>query len=491
MVAFNQIPTGLRVPFVAVEFDNSRAGQGPSVQPYTVLLLGQKLSSGTQDELTLKSLTSEGDAIQAFGRGSSLHLMAQKYFANNNITECKAMAIDDLGAGVKAVKKITVSAGTAQKDGIVYIYVGGQRVTASVSTGDDQDAIATAIGVAIDNDQNLPYSAALNVSNDNEVDLTAKHAGEIGNIDVRIDYQDGEVSQDEFTYTITDVTPGSGNPDVAEIVAALPENQFNVIAHPWLDAANLTIIENELADRFGPLRQNDGVAITAAVNNFAGLQALGNGRNSAHSSIVGIGSGVPNANYEYAAAIAAVVARFAQIDPARPFQTLAVRGLLAPTDAEQFILSERNILLSDGIATLRYDVDGTVRIERMITTYQRNEAGSPDESYLDVNTLLTLSFLRYDFRVSFASRYPRHKLADDGTRFGAGQPVMTPGIGKAFAISKFAQWEELGLVENLTQFKNDLIVERNAQNVNQLDFLLPPDLINQLRVAAAQIQFLL
>jgi phage tail sheath gpL-like len=49
--------------------------------------------------------------------------------------------------------------------------------------------------------------------------------------------------------------------------------------------------------------------------------------------------------------------------------------------------------------------------------------------------------------------------------------------------------ETLGLVENIEQFKTDLIVERNVQDPNRLDFLLPPDLVNQFIVGAAQIQF--
>lgn len=89
------------------------------------------------------------------------------------------------------------------------------------------------------------------------------------------------------------------------------------------------------------------------------------------------------------------------------------------------------------------------------------------------------------------SKYPRHKLGSDGTNFAPGQKIMTPKLGRAEAVSIFNGWVELGLVENLSQFKRDLIVERNAQDVNRLDFLLPPDLINQFRVGAAQIQFLL
>ena len=88
------------------------------------------------------------------------------------------------------------------------------------------------------------------------------------------------------------------------------------------------------------------------------------------------------------------------------------------------------------------------------------------------------------------TKFPRHKLADDGTRFGAGQAVLTPKTAKAEALAKFSEWEERGLVENAEQFRNDIIVERNRQNPNRLDFMLPPDLINQLMVTAAQIGFI-
>ena len=84
--------------------------------------------------------------------------------------------------------------------------------------------------------------------------------------------------------------------------------------------------------------------------------------------------------------------------------------------------------------------------------------------------------------------YPRHKLTSDATRFGA------PGrdyakIAKAEAIAWFRQMEEIGLVEGFDQFRNDLVVERNASDPNRLDFLLPPDLINQFIVGAVKLQF--
>jgi phage tail sheath gpL-like len=106
-----------------------------------------------------------------------------------------------------------------------------------------------------------------------------------------------------------------------------------------------------------------------------------------------------------------------------------------------------------------------------------------------VTTLLTLLYLRYSFRARIASKYPRHKLADDGTRIGAGQAVITPKLGKAEAIAWFRDMEELGLVENFDQFKNDLVVQRNASDRNRLDFVLPPDIVNPLTVTAARVDF--
>jgi phage tail sheath gpL-like len=97
--------------------------------------------------------------------------------------------------------------------------------------------------------------------------------------------------------------------------------------------------------------------------------------------------------------------------------------------------------------------------------------------------------LRFDFRTLMQTKYPRHKLADDATAFGAGQEVMTPQLGKAEALNWFRNNEERGLVENFDQFKADLVVVRNIPDPDRLDFLLPPDLINQLIVTAAQIQF--
>jgi phage tail sheath gpL-like len=145
--------------------------------------------------------------------------------------------------------------------------------------------------------------------------------------------------------------------------------------------------------------------------------------------------------------------------------------------------------LFDGISTFYTDQGAVVRIQRMITMYQKNAANADDTAYLDLNTGLTLMYLRYSFRNHILSRYARAKLADDGTPVPAGQSIITPQIGKNEAVAWFLQMRDLGLVENLDQFKTDLICIRSTVDVNRLEWILPPDLINQFVVGAATIKF--
>ncbi len=66
---------------------------------------------------------------------------------------------------------------------------------------------------------------------------------------------------------------------------------------------------------------------------------------------------------------------------------------------------------------------------------------------------------------------------------------MTPSLGKSEALGWFHDMEGRGLIENIAQFKADLVCERSQTDPNRLEWLLSPDLINQLIVMANQIRF--
>jgi len=178
-------------------------------------------------------------------------------------------------------------------------------------------------------------------------------------------------------------------------------------------------------------------------------------------------------------------------DPARPLQTLVLPGVLPPPPGDRWTLEERNLLLYDGSSTYFVDAGGQVCIERQITTYQTNAYGVDDPSYLDVTTPYTLGYIRYATKARITQKFGRHKLADDGTKFGPGQAIVTPSIIRAELLALFRELEEMGLVENFEQYAEELVVERDATDRNRLNVLGNPDLVNQFTLFAKQIQFIL
>lgn len=594
------IPSNLRAPFVAVEFDNTRASQGAALLSYKALLIGQKTGQGTATANTLYRVTSADAVATLAGRGSQLHRQALAWFRNNTFTETWIGVLDDSSSGVFATGTLTFT-GPATAAGTLSLYVGGNLVSVGVASGDSASTIAsntaTALGIhasgtvtfasaasgdditvgattfvatsgavtpgaatySIDTgntaaaaslaaqvnahavasqvvwassssavttlraiaggtagnsivltsvdgvttavtgsgtltgggtDTDLPVYASVSGA---VVTVRARNRGPQGNdIDLRLNYADGQETPAGVGCSISAMSAGATAPTLTSLIAEMGDNWFQVIAHPYTDSTSLTALETELADRWGPMRMIDGLVFTSAVGSTSTLATLGNARNSKHSIILAQDGANPlTPPLEFAAMVAGEVALEGNADPARPFQTVPVVGALPPAQTDRFTLQERNLLLYDGIATTRAAPGGGVVIERLITTWQLNAAGSPDTSYLDVTTMLTLLYLRYSLRAKILADHPRSKLMDDGARVGPGQAIITPQTGKALAVAWFREMETLGLVEGADQFKADLICVRDESDPNRLNWMVSPDLVNGFIVGAVKNTFLL
>lgn len=486
-ISLNSIPADLRNPGQYVEFDSSKAISGLPAAQDKILVIGQRLTAGTVAAGVLTRIVSAAQGVQAFGRGSMLAQMLTALKAVNDDTECWAIALDDLGGGVTATGTLTVT-GTATSAGTLAFMIAGVKVPVGVVVGDTPTIVATSIVAAIAANPDLPVSAANTAG---VVTLTAKHKGTGGNdIDVRLNYFQGDVNGAPATTAVAIVAmaSGAGNPDIAAVWAAIGDSKYATMILPFVDAATLTSVETELTSRWGPMRMIEAMAYGSFRGSMSAAATLGTSRNSAWVSILPMrGALLPT--WSLAAAYGGVIALYGSIDPARPFQTLPLAGVLAPAVVDRFTRQERELLLHDGMSTYRVDSGGNVLIDRAITTYQTSAFGLPDVAYLDVNTPLTLAYIRYAVRTRIATKFPRMKLADDNTTFGAGQAIVTPKIIRAELIALFRELENAGLVEDLDQFKADLIVERDASDRNRINALIPPNIVNQFRVFAGAVQF--
>lgn len=485
-ISFDNIPTTIRVPLAYVEFNNENALTGTAANPYKLLVIGQKLTSGTHPKLSPVRITSADQAATLFGVGSMLHAMFAAIKKANSYVETWAIATEDASSGQKASATVTLSGSTA-KSGTLWLYVGGTPVSCAVTTREELDAVATRLAAAVNADVALPVTAQ---AAEKVVTLTCRWAGLTGNdLDLRLNVY-GEDTPAGLVATCTAFEGGTANPDVTDVIAAMGDTQWHGIVMPWTDAANMTALEAELELRWGPMKQMESIAFTAFRGTHGETASHGNSRNSHLVTCMGTGKS-PTPVWIWAAVNAATALASLETDPARPLQTLALTGVIPPALEDRWTMEERNLLLHDGIATFMVQAGDVVAIERQVTMYQTNRWGMPDPSYLDVNTPATLGYIRYATRARILQKYPRHKLASDGTRYGAGQAIVTPSVIRGELLALYRELEEAGIVENFDQYKADLIVERNANDRNRVDVLAPPDLVNQFRIFAMKTMYVL
>lgn len=485
-ITFDRIPANLRVPGVYTEINNQAATNGAQMLEYRRLLIGTMLPAGEAVANVPVQCLSVAQAETLAGRGSVLAGMVAAAISSDQFTDLWLLPLADPSAGAAATATVTIT-GPATSSGTLNFYIAGRKVQVPVANAAAATAIATNLAAAINADGSLPVTAA---AASEVVTLTARNKGETGNsLDARVNYYQ-EQNPPGTGYTITAFTGGSGNPDITNALSGLGGSWFQAWASAYSDTANLVALESEQNDRWGPLEETEGHVFVAIKDTVAGLGTIGNGRNSEHLTIVGA-TAEPMPAYEKAAETMSIWAFAVSNDPARPVQNLPYTWCLPAVDGARLTLTERNVLLYDGIATTYVTSGGVMQAERLITTYKQNAAGGTDPSYLDSETLATLLYLRHNLKDRIKQKYPRSKLADDGNRFGAGQDIVTPKSFKAELVAWASEMLTLGLVENIDTFKQLTIVERNLTDRNRLDGLVVPDLVNQLRIIALKTQFIL
>lgn len=482
-LSINAVPPTWMIPGTYAGFDASQAQTGLPARTFRVLIIGQALPNCAGPLNTPVKVVAPGDGAQ-WGRGSMIDRMVRSLKDVNNVTETWAIAMADNGAGVAATRAITINQ-AADQPGTLPLYIGGQRLQIGLTGAQTAAQIATAAAAAVNAALDLPVTAGAAGA---VLTLTNRWKGATGlDVDVRAGYYSDEALPHGLQLTIAASAAGATNPDLTATIAAIGQQRYDLIVLPFTDTANVRAIETELESRWGPLHNNEGVAIAAAKGSVGTLGALGSNLNAKYVAVCEATG--PTTTWERAARLAGVLAYAASVDPARPFQTLQL-GDLAPTAAERLADTDRNLLLLDGISTTKVDASGNTVIERPISTYTTDGNGDPDPTWRDLNTHLLLAYLRFSLRSRINTKFPRSKLADDGIQAAPGANVVTPSIMAAEIVALARQWEAAGLVEDIPGFKRSLTVVRNTTDRSRLDVALYPTLVGGLRVTVADIRFL-
>ncbi|MCG6204197.1 phage tail sheath subtilisin-like domain-containing protein [Rhodopseudomonas sp. HC1] len=491
-VLFNNIPPTLRVPLFYAEVNaGANAYQGPS----RTLVVGQKTSGGSAAVDTAIRL--DGDPQALFGAGSMLSEMSVWARQNHPFGEIWCLPVAD-PAGVAQTHTITVAPGILGSAGSLVLYIGGEKVEVAVNPTDTNANVATALAAAINQGyfkfgRPLSFSVIATVAS-NVVTLTARNVGAIAGKQTIITRLVGDESALRNYLTIAATTTGTGTPALGSALAALGDIEFDFICAPYADTTSLDVIKDFLggtSGRWSPMQQLYGHYFTVMFDTFSNQAAFGVLRNDPNVTLVGVTPDTTSPPWRWAAAWGARIASDknigGEVDQAyrisRPVQTLDLVGIRPPLNRANWPTTlQRNQLYQDGIASFTVMVDGTVLIDRSVTTYQVNAYNQPDITWLDVETRLQMVyFVRY-MRQRITQKYGRCALADDNPTGNPG--IVTVKILKAECVHIYTELEQGGLVDNSEQFAKSLIVERSS-DPNRVNAYLPVDVVNQFRVFAA------
>lgn len=485
-IGFELIPSSISVPGSYVEFSTARASRGVALLPHDAILLGQKLAGGSAAAATIYAIDSEGDANTLFGSDSQLAAMAIAFKDQYPRSSLYAMAVADNGSGVAAAGSM-VWTGTATEGRELVFYVGGVRVPVGVRQGDTAASIETAALAAFANVTGLPVTVGANAAAG--LDFTAKQVGTIGNqIALGHSQLPGERAPAGIVITVTPMASGAADPDYTAAVAALGEDWYHTVVIGTVSTTVVNLVKTELESRWGPMRQIEGQLFGGYADSRVNLSTMGDTFNTHTFTLVGqeVSPLLP-LPWVTASAVAAESAKQTQIDPGRASTGIRLAGLFGARRGQRFTKQQQEILLGDGVSTLEVGLDGGLTIQRLVTTYKTNGLGVPDQALRDLTAVRLLAALRYSLRARIGTKFARFKLADDGAPVPSGQPIATPSTIRAEIIALAMDWVALGWIENIDQLKEELIVERDLNDPNRVNALIPPDLINNLLVFAAQI----
>lgn len=468
-ISFDSIPSSIRKPGKYFEFNTKLSVRTLPGNRQKVLIIGQRLSTGTVAANTPVDVFSDDDAAAYFGRGSVAHLMCRAALVANPYLSLSAIGQSDAGGATAATGTITLT-GTTTAAGTLTVRIGGAVVEQPVAAGDTVNAIASALAGKLNSLKDLPVTAAAVAG---VVTLTAKNGGTIGNA-ITLSASNTVTGLNSASATMAG---GASDPDFASPLSIVFALGHHIIVSPYSATAQLTTLRTHLDNVSGPMEQRGAIGVYAHTGTLAnattGAASINSGR------ITGIlAPSAYDMNYEIAAAYAAVIA--GEEDPARPLNTLALTGISAPPLANRMSRTEQESCLNNGITPSEVGPGEKLQIVRAVTTYTLDPQGVNDISMLDLTTIRTLDYVRTACRERISLRFPREKLS-----------ARTPNKVRGELLDVLFKLEELEIVELVEDNKPGVLVERDLQDPNRLNARIPVDVVNGLHVFAGRIDLLL
>jgi phage tail sheath gpL-like len=493
-IDFTQIPPAgsLLVPGVYIEIGVNYSNIGILPFPARALAIGVMLTSGGATPGTIYSITQKTQAVQLFGAGSPLSEQIAYFLAGNPGIPIDAVGLE--ATGTAAAGSVTFG-GTVNFNGTQAFGLAGFRIPVVLTTGMTAAQMATAFVAAaasIYNAQNLPVSLATNATA-GQVAITALFPGVAGNeLDLRINPAQGDQSVPGVTMAIVPIgtgTVGAGVASIAAVLTAIATTWYTDILIGLNDSVSLAALQTALTSRYTAMQNVDSHAYVAWKGTQGQLDADIAGLDCPFISVMGV-TNPQDPTWRWSAALAGVAAAALMADPARQLRGLALPNIIAPAPADRMFEPEQNALLEVGIATWLVAPDGTVIIQRLVTSYTTSPLGVPDGAWRDIMTPKVMTRIRYDWKNYLLLNWPQAKLAPDGSLAAEyDSSVATPKRIQASWAARCTLYARAGWIENEAATIAASVFSIDPNDKNRLNSQRQVQVIGNLMIDAEQLLF--
>lgn len=371
------------------------------------------------DEVPVQVLSAE-DAGDQFGFGSMAHRLAVQAFIGGQGTPVFIQPQSEAGGAAASTGDVDFTGSTGVSAGTIYLYIAGLAVPVSIAASTSADDIATAVAAAVNADNDLPVTAAVDGVTTAQVNFTSKSKGPWGDdIDISLNLGAGQSLPSGVVAAVTAMTGGSGIPTMADALDGLGtgddanEDFYTDMVHGYgqdtttLDAISTYVgAGNDFLGLYSKTVSRPFRALTgdtdAGSSALTALIAITDNRKTDRANGV---IAVPGSQNHPAEIAAQAIGHMARINLDRAAQHYLGTQLIdifpgAKADRWTSQYDNRDTAVKSGISPTRVR-SGVVYLQNMVTFYRPDSVPVSSNGYRSMRNISIIQNMMQNIRVNF------------------------------------------------------------------------------------------
>lgn len=451
----------------------------------TVVLFGNKLSSGSMNIEQEYPVSSVEEAEALAGSGSELHVDALAAITANPSVALSIIAIAE-SAGANATRSIAFT-GTATTAGTAYLKCLGEVVQVPYASGDTATVIAARCATYVGYKSYWPITGSAATGT---LTATAKQKGPRGNFirfAVWVDANTGVSVPAVAADFLLGGTTSDSPQNALDVMGAVDRTYF---ALPYSDSTNLGLVRAHLDAQDEPMVGHRKSAIAGSIDTLANTVTLAVASNFPRSQIAWQYNSDVTPGMQ-AAALAATRALRESLKVSRNHDGAQVVGIPVqhitswqPTDVQV------TSALDNGVTPLVATNDGRVVIARSITTKSQDSGGRPDYRVLDTTKVVVSDELAARITLQFADKTDWNADNDPPDGVPLAPETMTPSLMKQELLSVIQGMEDDGHLSkgSALRFADQVQVDLSAVSQGRFNAVVPFDVVEGFHQTSVQIR---